>query len=114
MALPSFVMANKRFNYLILAAFLLGTSLLIFVLYSASQNTSRLIKGNANLMRELQLSDHLREIDRDILGVESRIRAAIATNDTSHLEGIDAKIQTVKSYLDSISQYNTDPEVKKY
>ncbi|MEN0056290.1 MAG: response regulator [Mucilaginibacter sp.] len=114
MALPSFVMANKRFNYLILAAFLLGTSLIIFVLYSASQNTSKLIKGNANLMRELQLSDHLREVDRDILGVESRIRAAIATDDTSHLEGVDSKIQTVKSYLDSITRYNTDPKIKQY
>ncbi|MDN3550678.1 hybrid sensor histidine kinase/response regulator [Mucilaginibacter aquaedulcis] len=114
MALPSFVMANKRFNYLILAAFILGTSLLIFVLYNASQNTSKLIKGNANLLRELQLSDHLREIDRDILGVEGRIRAAIATNDTSHLEGIDSKIQTVKSYLDSINIHNTDPKVKQY
>jgi len=114
MALPTFVMANKRFNYLILAAFILGTAILIFVLYSASQNTSKLIKGNANLMRELQLSDHLREIDRDILGVESRIRAAIATNDTSHLEGIDGKIQLVKNYLDSINIHNTDSKVKQY
>jgi len=113
MDLPPFVMANKRFSYLILAAFVLGAVLLIFVLYNSAQNTNKLIRGNAELLRELMLSDHLREIDRDILSVESRIRAAIATNDTSHLQGVDVKIQVVKIYLDSLAKHNSDLKVKK-
>ena len=61
-----------------------------------------MLHGNEKLMQELKASNHLREIDRDILGVESRIRAAIATNDTSHLEGVDEKVSAVMVYLDSM------------
>ncbi|MEZ0131756.1 hypothetical protein AB9T88_19025, partial [Flavobacterium sp. LBUM151] len=64
-------------------------------------------------MSELRSSNHLREIDRDILGVESRIRASIATNDTTHLEGIDQKIKQIRNFLDSLSIDNSDPEEEK-
>jgi len=73
-----------------------------------------MLSGNEKLMRELRTSNHLREVDRDILGVESRIRAAIATNDTSHLEGIDTKIATVMSYLDSIDADEPDTATERH
>jgi len=95
-------MANKRFGYFILVAFVAATILLFVVQYNFSGSMNTMLKGNKQLMRELRASNHLREIDRDILGVESRIRAAIATNDTSHLEGIDEKISAVTVYLDSM------------
>jgi len=65
------------------------------------------------LLNELRSSNHLRQIDRDILGVESRIRASIATNDTTHLNGIDQKIDEVENFLDSISRDNKDAEMEK-
>ncbi|WP_299499104.1 response regulator [Mucilaginibacter sp.] len=106
-------MANRRFSYFILAAFVLGAFLLIFVLYNSARNTNKLIAGNTELLRELRLSDYLREIDQDIYSAESRIRGAIATNDTSHLAGVDEKIEIVKIYLDSLDKDNSDPKVKK-
>ena len=69
--------------------------------------------GNRHLLKELRLSNHLREVDRDILGVESRIRAAIATGDTSHLQGIDAKINAVKAFLDSLKSNDHDAAAQK-
>jgi signal transduction histidine kinase/FixJ family two-component response regulator len=69
--------------------------------------------GNRHLLKELRLSNHLREVDRDILGVESRIRAAIATGDTSHLQGIDAKINAVKVFLDSLKSNDHDAAAQK-
>ena len=108
------MMPDKRFSYLILSAFIIGTALLIIVQYNSSRNMNILVEGNQDLLRELRTSNHLREIDRDILGIESRIRGAIATDDTSHLEGVEEKIHQVSSYLDSIKKGNHDLKINKY
>ncbi|SEI44254.1 Signal transduction histidine kinase [Dyadobacter koreensis] len=109
----SSVMANKRFSYLIFAAFIIGTIFLIVVQYNSARNIDSLLRGNDQLLRELMISNHLRTIDRDLLGVESRIRAGIATDDTSHLEGVDAKIVEVKSYLDTIKASTEDEKTRQ-
>jgi signal transduction histidine kinase/ActR/RegA family two-component response regulator len=101
-------MENKSFGVLILISFALASMALLFIQYNFSGNMDLMLSGNENLMKELRGGNHLREIDRDILGVESRIRAAIATGDTSHLEGIDTKIKTVMVYLDSINTGEPD------
>lgn len=108
------LMPDRKLSKLIFSAFILGTALLIIIQYSSTGYMNRLIKGNQELLMELRTSNHLREIDRDILGVESRIRAAIATDDTSHLEGVETKILAVSKYLDSLDRGNDDPAVKKY
>lgn len=108
------LMPDSSFNYLIFSAFVVGMGLLILVQYSSSRNMNTLIEGNKELLDELRTSNHLREIDRDILGVESRIRAAIATDDTTHLEGVEGKIQAVSMYLDSLDDGSEEPAIKKY
>lgn len=106
-------MGNKRFSYFIISSFILCSILLIAVQINSARNTKELIRNNNTLLSELRSSNHLREIDRDILGVESRIRASIATNDTTHLEGIDQKIKQIRNFLDSLSIDNSDPEEEK-
>ncbi len=109
----SSVMNNKRFSYFIILTFIAGSLLLIAVQINSAKNTKELIKNNNRLLNELRSNNHLREIDRDILGVESRIRASIATNDTTHLEGIDQKINQIENFLDSLSKDNTDSVEEK-
>jgi signal transduction histidine kinase/DNA-binding NarL/FixJ family response regulator len=106
-------MANKNFIYLIIGSFLIGTVLLIVLHFNFLQSMRSMRDGNRHLLKELRLSNHLREVDRDILGVESRIRAAIATGDTSHLQGIDAKINAVKAFLDSLKLNDRDGTAQK-
>lgn len=106
-------MGNKRFSYFIILTFIAGSLLLIAVQINSANNTKSLIQNNNMLLNELRSSNHLRQIDRDILGVESRIRASIATNDTTHLNGVDQKIDEVENFLDSISKDNKDPELEK-
>lgn len=106
-------MGNKRFSYFIISSFILCSILLIAVQINSAKNTKELIRNNNTLLNELRSSNHLREIDRDILGVESRIRASIATNDTTHLEGIDQKIRQIRNFLDSLSVDNEDLEEEK-
>jgi len=107
------LMGNKRFAYLIMLTFIADSILLIALQINSGNNTRELIKNNNTLLHELRSSNHLREIDRDILGVESRIRASIATNDTSHLEGIDQKINQIERFLDSLSIDNADVNEEK-
>lgn len=109
----SSVMDNRRFSYFIIISFIVGTLLLIVVQINSAKNTKELIQNNNTLLNELRSSNHLREIDRDILGVESRIRASIATNDTTHLNGVDQKIDEVENFLDSLSKDNEDAEQQK-
>ena len=106
-------MGNKRFSYFIILTFIAGSLLLIAVQINSAKNTKELIQNNNRLLNELRSSNHLREIDRDILGVESRIRASIATNDTTHLNGVDQKIDEVENFLDSLSKDNADIEEQK-
>lgn len=101
-------MGSKRFSYFIILTFIAGSLLLIAVQINSAKNTKELIKNNNRLLNELRSSNHLREIDRDILGIESRIRASIATNDTTHLEGIEQKIDQIENFLDSLSKDNSD------
>lgn len=106
-------MGNRRFSYFIILTFIAGSLLLIAVQINSAKNTKELIQNNNRLLNELRSSNHLREIDRDILGVESRIRASIATNDTTHLEGIDQKISQIENFLDSLSKDNSDDVEEK-
>lgn len=106
-------MGNRRFSYFIILTFIAGSLLLIAVQINSAKNTKELIQNNNRLLNELRSSNHLREIDRDILGVESRIRASIATNDTTHLEGIDQKINQIENFLDSLSKDNSDSVEEK-
>ncbi|MFC5873736.1 Signal transduction histidine kinase [Chryseobacterium arachidis] len=110
--IPS-VMGNKRFAYLIILTFIADSLLLIAIQFNSARNTKALIHNNNILLSELRSSNHLREIDRDILGVESRIRASIATNDTTHLEGIDQKISQIENFLDSLSKDDADEEEER-
>lgn len=108
------MMNNSRFTYLVLIAFFVGTLVLAFVQYNSSRNIDKLIKGNQKLLRELQTGNKLRELERDIIWVESRIRAAIATDDTSHIEGVDAKIAEVEAFVDTLKKVNTDDSAIMY
>ncbi|QHS61518.1 ATP-binding protein [Chitinophaga agri] len=107
-------MNNNRFTYLVITAFLIGTLILAFIQYNSAKNIDQLIKGNQQLLRELQAGNKLRELERDIIWVESRIRAAIATDDTSHIEGVDAKIAEVEAFVDTLKDMNTDDSAIMY
>jgi len=106
----SSAMGNKRFAFLIVLTFIADSILLIAVQINSAYNTKELIQTNTTLLHELRASNQLRVTERDILSVESRIRASIATNDTTHLDGIDQKINQIENFLDSLSGDNSDSE----
>lgn len=101
-------MTNNRFLYLSLAVFIAGMLLLVFIQYNSSRSIHQLIEGNTLLLRELKVGNDLREMERDILSVESKIRAAVATGDSFFVKGIDAQIADAEANLDALRVINTD------
>jgi signal transduction histidine kinase/CheY-like chemotaxis protein len=97
-------MTSNRFIYFILSAFVLGNLLLIFVQYNSAKNIDNLITGNKRLQHELMVDNQLRELERDLLSTEIKIRGTVATNDSANLSGIDQYIADAKDYLDSLKQ----------
>ncbi|HEY8733147.1 MAG TPA: sensor histidine kinase, partial [Puia sp.] len=92
-------MTSNRFIYFILSAFIAGCLLLISIQYYSDKNINNLISGNEKLLNELKAEDQLREMERNILSVESKIRGAVATNDTSYLVSVDLQIAETQGYL---------------
>jgi signal transduction histidine kinase/DNA-binding response OmpR family regulator len=95
-------MTTNRFIYFILSAFVVGNLLLIFVQYNSAKNIDNLITGNKKLQQELMVDNHLRELERNLLSAEIKIRGVVATNDTSYFDGVDLLITEAKGYLDSL------------
>jgi signal transduction histidine kinase/ActR/RegA family two-component response regulator len=82
--------------------------------YNTVKNIDNLIGGNEKLLQELQVSNELREIERDLLSTESKIRGAIATNDTSYLKEIDNRIAETNGYLDSLKLVSDQDSTLKH
>src|ERR1700683_3357917 len=95
-------MTSNRIIYWVLAAFIAGNMLIIFVQYSSSKNIQNLITGNKKLLNELTVGNQLREAERDLLSAEIRLARAVATNDTSYLLQMDTLIAGAHTLLDSL------------
>ena len=95
-------MTSNRFIYFILSAFIAGNLLLIFLQYNSAKNIEDLISGNEKLLHELVISNRLRELEKDMLSAESKIRGAVAANDISYLEGVELQIGEAKEFLNSL------------
>jgi len=53
-------------------------------------------------LHELEVSNQLRELERDMLSAETKLRGAVAANDTSYLKDVDIQIAEAQALLDSL------------
>jgi signal transduction histidine kinase/ActR/RegA family two-component response regulator/uncharacterized protein YihD (DUF1040 family) len=97
-------MNRKSILYFLLAAYIIGNLLLIFIQYNWAKNFDTLIEGNQKLVEEFSFSGRVKELERDVLSVESRIRGTISTNDTVFIVGLEADIVDARN---SIRQLRT-------
>lgn len=66
--------------------FLFGIVVVLFLQVISGYNINRLIAGNKTLREELQVQNDLRSIEVDLFLVESNVRGAIITGDSSLLQ----------------------------
>jgi signal transduction histidine kinase/DNA-binding response OmpR family regulator len=95
-------MTSNRFIYSILAAFIAGNLLIIFMQYNSTKNIHNLITGNKQLLNELNAGNQLRELERDLLSAEIKMDRAVATGDTSRLKEVDGQLKEARDLLDSV------------
>lgn len=97
-------MSSKRIIFFLLTTYLIGNLLLIFIQYNWAKNLNTLIEGNEKLAFELTVSGQLKELERDILSVESRIRGTINTGDTAFIAGLENQITYIEADIDKLKQ----------
>ncbi len=107
-------MTGKKIIFYILAAFIIGNFLLIFIQYNSAKNINSLINGNEKVLTEFKVSSNLRELKNDITSVESEIGGTLYTKDSSQIEGLGAKILEVQSDMANLQKISDDDTSVKY
>ncbi|HYH15753.1 MAG TPA: ATP-binding protein, partial [Flavisolibacter sp.] len=73
--------------------------MIVFIQFITGENINRLMQGNKSLLTEVAIQNHLRQLESDVLTVESDIRGGIITGDSSHFKDVQVKIQQIRREL---------------
>ena len=95
-------MQENRFRYLVLIIFLGSILLIVYLQFNSGRSIQNLINGNKNLLKELETQAKLKELEKDIILVESSIRGFVITADSLHLQGVTPEIEKIESELKTI------------
>lgn len=107
-------MTSSRFIYYIISAFIAGNVLLIFLQYNSAKNTSNLIGGNEQLLDQFSISRELRDLEKEVISIESSIRGMIVTRDSSHITGLERKISAVENSLHALQRIGDNDSSTRY
>jgi signal transduction histidine kinase/DNA-binding NarL/FixJ family response regulator len=101
-------MIRKRIIFFILTAFIAGTFVLVYIQYNSSKNISLLIDGNEKYLGEYKINNELKELEKDVVMIESNISNVISTNDSVYVKELGAKIAKVSTDLYHLQQVSDD------
>jgi len=107
-------MIKKNIVFYILSAFIAGILLLIYIEYNFTKNIYLLINGNEKLLGEFKVNNELKELNRDVVSVESKIRSAVTTKDSSQVEGLEVQILEIEADLNQLQKISDDDSSIKY
>ncbi len=107
-------MNGKKIIYYLLAAFITGNLILIFIQHNSVKNIHNLVEGNRRLLNEFRLNSTLSELEREIILVESKIRGAVATDDIRYTEGLDSQLTIIHRDLSKLQAISIDNDSIQY
>ncbi len=107
-------MATNRLIYFIIAAFIAGILILIFIKYTSDKSVKNLIDDNEKLLNEFEVSSELKTLESNIWLIESKIRGTVTTNDTAFIEGVKTQIVKVKQSLAELQKIKEDDSTEEY
>src|SRR6202035_5915831 len=90
-------MRNKRFMLYLLGIFITTIILIIFLQYSSDGNLNKLVQGNESLIREFLIVGETQKLETDMLYIESHIYRTVFSEDSSFLDGINNREQSVRA-----------------
>ena len=97
-------MRDAFWKYIVIASLVVALGLIAFLQFNAKRSISNLIDGNEQALNEFKTASQLEKLRSDLLTVESQIRGAVITEDSSHIIDIEKDIAEVKSDLASVQK----------
>ncbi|NII25447.1 response regulator [Pseudoflavitalea sp. X16] len=107
-------MTSKKIIYYILAAFIAGNLLLIYLQYNSAKSINGLITGNERLMNEFKVDNELRALEKGVQAIENGVLHTITTKDTVDIEGIERQVTEVERDLGMLQKINDDDSSVKF
>ena len=107
-------MTSKKIIYYILAAFIAGNLLLIYLQYNSAKNINGLISGNERLVNEFRVDNELQELEKDIASIDNAVRSTILAGDSSRVEGLEANVSELETDLARLQNINDDDSSVKF
>ncbi len=92
-------MSGRKVSIYLLFAFIIGNLVLIYIQYNSAKNTNTLIRENQILLTEFKASNDLKELEKDIISVESNIRGSVTMRDSGLLSSMSSQIREVEEDL---------------
>ncbi|MEC5144609.1 ATP-binding protein [Chitinophaga sp. 212800010-3] len=106
-------MQPKRIKYYLLGLFVTGMILFVVLQFNSSNNIRKLIKGNEQLLQELNVKNELQKLQTNMAKTDSKVRGAVISQDTVHITGIEAEIAIIKSDLKEINKIIKNDSTEK-
>jgi signal transduction histidine kinase/CheY-like chemotaxis protein/HPt (histidine-containing phosphotransfer) domain-containing protein len=106
-------MRKPDFRYWVLWLFLLGILVIVFLQVISSYNINRLLLGNKQLTKEMQVQYNLRKLQNDLLTVESDIRGAALSGNDQELANVEATVAVINSELAALHRSITTSKATK-
>src|SRR5436305_10899295 len=95
-------MRKREFRYLVLWVFLSGIIIIVFLQVISGYNINRLVRENNSVFHELIVQNQLRQLQADILTLESDLRGAVITHDEPRLSTASNKIHSIQSGINDL------------
>lgn len=106
-------MQPKRIKYYLLGLFISGMVLFVVLQFNSSNNIRKLIKGNEQLLQELNVKNELQKLQTNMAKTDSKVRGAVISQDTTHITGIEAEIAIIKADLKEINKIIKNDSTEK-
>ncbi|MGF6848585.1 signal transduction histidine kinase/CheY-like chemotaxis protein/HPt (histidine-containing phosphotransfer) domain-containing protein [Chitinophaga sp. W3I9] len=106
-------MQPKRIKYYLLGLFITGMILFVVLQFNSANNIHKLIKGNEQLLQELNVKNELQKLQTNMAKTDSKVRGAVISQDTIHITGIEAEIAIIKADLKEINKIIRNDSTEK-
>jgi signal transduction histidine kinase/CheY-like chemotaxis protein/HPt (histidine-containing phosphotransfer) domain-containing protein len=107
-------MTGKRIIIYLLATFIAGNLLLIYIQYNSAKNINTLINSNQKVLAEITVSNNLRELKRDVTVAEGSISNPSGIKNHIELQRLKGEILKVQSDIDKLQKISDDDTSEKY
>lgn len=101
-------MSGKNISFYLLAAFIAGSLLLVFIQYNSSKNIHNLSSGNQKYLEEDKVNSNISELEKNLVRIESNVSDYVSTGNAIFIQDIKTKIQRVTNGLNTLQQVNDD------